>query len=646
MNVNITQVSDSSKATSTTSQSAETEQSEGFFAKLAAFIKGEPSEKQSAETVTVDSPAEGDESTKLMLEQEVSLDGDVGNEDAPLLVKNNVSDSEKHIDADSLKEQSQVLAEGAAQKSGPAIPSNLLESDAEKIVSENGELLGRLDDANKALQDQPGKELPLKGNDNQILVSDDLNTQHNQTILRQAIGKEAATTDLSSGINSIESASLVQAISQEQYADIPEIAKQFIESEQISSDAVLPTELMAHKLSSVNKADKLDVLDVDQVKLAIEGDIERLKHQLKEQGLSGNEIEQIVESAKAQAMSEQLQPHITPVAKAVHTELRSADLNPHSANIAESANVQANPIEAVEAIPAMATSAIPWSASPEEVVGNEMLQKLDGKHKTPQTPVVQSIPQMLNQASQSSNLANSQHIIAPTPNVPLANDVSINQLQQVAATPVASEQAVLKAAVGAKTLGALGKLSQSGAKQGAAAGQEFGLAQQLSQAAGQQVGAGQTQLRAEQASAQAPLPLNRELAGDQVAERVQMMMSKNLKNVDIRLDPPELGRLQIRLNVGGDGATVHFTVANQQARDVIEQSMPRLREMLAQQGVQLGDSSVQQQSSGQQNRYAGNNSGNGQGDSNQAFSNEENLEPGVNLDLNVTTKRDGISYYA
>ena len=58
---------------------------------------------------------------------------------------------------------------------------------------------------------------------------------------------------------------------------------------------------MAHKLSNVNKADKLDVLDVDQVKLAIEGDIERLKHQLKEQGFSGNEIEQIVESAKAQA---------------------------------------------------------------------------------------------------------------------------------------------------------------------------------------------------------------------------------------------------------------------------------------------------------------------------------------------------------
>ena len=51
-----------------------------------------------------------------MLEQEVSLDGDVGNEDVPLLVKNNVPDSEKHIDADSLKDQSQVLAEGCAKE--------------------------------------------------------------------------------------------------------------------------------------------------------------------------------------------------------------------------------------------------------------------------------------------------------------------------------------------------------------------------------------------------------------------------------------------------------------------------------------------------------------------------------------------------
>ena len=646
MNVNIPPVSDSSKAISTNPQSAETEQPEGFFAKLAAFIKGEPSEKQAVDTVVKDSPVEGDESTKLMLEQEVSLDGDLGGEEVSHLAKNNLADSEKHIDADSLKEQSQVLAEGAAQKSGPSIPSNLLESDADKIVSENGELLGRLDDANKVLQDQPGKELPLEVKSDQVLSSDDPNVQYNQDNLHPSLGKKDLTADLSSDLDKLGPAALAHTAYKEQIADIPEIAKQFIEPEQISSDLALSPEFDTYELSDLKTVGNVNMLDVKQAELAIKEDIELLKHQLKGQGLSDVELEQIIESAKAQAMSEQLQGHITPVAKAVNTELRKSGLNPQNIDITDSVNVQAKPSQVLEASPAMATSAIPWSTPSEEVDASEVLQKFEGKQKVPQAHIVQTSPQGLNQASQSSQLANSQNIIQATANVPLANDFPVNQLQQVAATPVASEQAMLKAVMGAKTLGSLGKLSQSGSKQGVAQGQEFSLAQQLSQATGQQVGAGQTQLRAEQASAQAPLPLNRDLAGEQVAERVQMMMSKNLKNVDIRLDPPELGRLQIRLNVGGDGATVHFTVANQQARDVIEQSMPRLREMLAQQGVQLGDSSVQQQSSGQHNRYAGNNSESGQGDSNQAFSNEENLEPGVNLDLNVTTKRDGISYYA
>lgn len=217
-------------------------------------------------------------------------------------------------------------------------------------------------------------------------------------------------------------------------------------------------------------------------------------------------------------------------------------------------------------------------------------------------------------------------------------------MPNVAANPALQEQALLKSALGAKV--AMGA-AQSGESKEAASGEHF--AQQLAAASGQQLGTQPNGMRAEQANpAQVPLQLSRDVAADQVAERVQMMMSKNLKNIDIRLDPPELGRLQIRMNMNGDGATVHFTVANQGARDIIEQSMPRLREMLAQQGVQLGDTSVQQQASGQQQgRYAtGSGQGNGQGSSNHAFGGEENLEPDTNLDLNVATKRDGISYYA
>ncbi|WDG09193.1 flagellar hook-length control protein FliK [Vibrio campbellii] len=178
---------------------------------------------------------------------------------------------------------------------------------------------------------------------------------------------------------------------------------------------------------------------------------------------------------------------------------------------------------------------------------------------------------------------------------------------------------------------------------------QHGLAGQIQAAAGQQGVTAQQQARVDAAQqAQLPLQLTKELANDQVAEKVQMMMSKNLKNFDIRLDPPELGRMQIRMTMNNDLANVHFTVANPQARDLIEQTLPRLREMLAQQGMQLADSSVQQQSSGQQQSGYANAEQNGQGSQGRGFSgqSDENFDADTNLDLNVVSKRDGISFYA
>ncbi|ARV73241.1 flagellar hook-length control protein FliK [Vibrio campbellii] len=178
---------------------------------------------------------------------------------------------------------------------------------------------------------------------------------------------------------------------------------------------------------------------------------------------------------------------------------------------------------------------------------------------------------------------------------------------------------------------------------------QHGLAGQIQAAAGQQGVTAQQQARVDAAQqAQLPFQLTKELANDQVAEKVQMMMSKNLKNLDIRLDPPELGRMQIRMTMNNDLANVHFTVANPQARDLIEQTLPRLREMLAQQGMQLADSSVQQQSSGQQQSGYANAEQNGQGSQGRGFSgqSDENFDADTNLDLNVVSKRDGISFYA
>jgi flagellar hook-length control protein FliK len=296
----------------------------------------------------------------------------------------------------------------------------------------------------------------------------------------------------------------------------------------------------------------------------------------------------------------------------------------------------------------VAAAAIPWATSSDAPVSDEVVLKHDVAPKAQQAAVAQSVQQALSQQQmQAAQVAlqsqSVQHTAAAMP-----ADLAAMQMQQLAAAPnvaISQDQALLKAAMGAKAAGTISQLAKNG--EGQQASQESGFAQQLSQAAGAQGTQSLVQARAEQIAAQAPLQLSREMASEQVAERVQMMMSKNLKNIDIRLDPPELGRMQIRMNMNGDAATVHFTVANQQARDVIEQSMPRLREMLAQQGVQLNDSSVQQQAGQQQRGYANAGQGqNGQGNSNQGVSGEENLEADINLDLNVAAKRDGISYYA
>ncbi|KHT61529.1 hypothetical protein RJ45_21660 [Photobacterium gaetbulicola] len=160
----------------------------------------------------------------------------------------------------------------------------------------------------------------------------------------------------------------------------------------------------------------------------------------------------------------------------------------------------------------------------------------------------------------------------------------------------------------------------------------------------------------EKPSAQPPMLLSKEQAGEQLADRVQMMMSKNLKHVDIRLDPPELGKLQIKLSMNNDQASVQITVANQQSRDLVEQAMPRLRELLQQQGLQLAQSTVQQDSSRQfaggspqHNGQPGQQSQHGQQGNGPAAGHEMaagNGMPAHAADLWMAAPKEGVDYYA
>lgn len=79
-----------------------------------------------------------------------------------------------------------------------------------------------------------------------------------------------------------------------------------------------------------------------------------------------------------------------------------------------------------------------------------------------------------------------------------------------------------------------------------------------------------------------------------VKDKVMVMINQQLKQLDIRLDPPELGSMQVRVNLQGEQAAVSFVVQNPQAKDALEQHMQKLRDMLAESGVDVGEANIEQ----------------------------------------------------
>ncbi len=82
-----------------------------------------------------------------------------------------------------------------------------------------------------------------------------------------------------------------------------------------------------------------------------------------------------------------------------------------------------------------------------------------------------------------------------------------------------------------------------------------------------------------------------------VTRRVALLTGQTLSSARIELDPPELGAMTVKVSVSGDQASVSFASQHAIVRDALEQSFPRLQEMLSQQGLQLADAQVSDESS-------------------------------------------------
>ncbi|WP_299660073.1 flagellar hook-length control protein FliK [uncultured Psychromonas sp.] len=158
--------------------------------------------------------------------------------------------------------------------------------------------------------------------------------------------------------------------------------------------------------------------------------------------------------------------------------------------------------------------------------------------------------------------------------------------------------------------------------------------------------AGNQQQQATNNLLQQPLDIQSKQAAAMMGERVMMMISQGKQEVQIRLDPAELGSMFIKVNIQQDQLQLNIQTQAGLSKDIIEQNMPRLREQLAQQGIQLGEANVQQQSQqqGQQQQNNGMNAMSGRQTHNNGMVEEE--QTAVWMPSKVASTDQGIDFYA
>ncbi|WP_226489080.1 flagellar hook-length control protein FliK [Pseudomonas sp. B20] len=111
-----------------------------------------------------------------------------------------------------------------------------------------------------------------------------------------------------------------------------------------------------------------------------------------------------------------------------------------------------------------------------------------------------------------------------------------------------------------------------------------------------------------------PLAMHQSGWTEGIVDRVMYLSSQNLKTADIKLEPAELGRLDIRINMAPEQQTqVTFMSAHMGVRDALESQMSKLRESFVQQGLGNVDVNVSDQSQQQAQEQASRSQRSGRG---------------------------------
>lgn len=91
-------------------------------------------------------------------------------------------------------------------------------------------------------------------------------------------------------------------------------------------------------------------------------------------------------------------------------------------------------------------------------------------------------------------------------------------------------------------------------------------------------------------------PVTQPRWGDEFSQKITWLAGSGIdQSAELHLNPPQLGPIDVVIKVSGDQATALFTSPHAAVREAVEQAIPRLRDMMADNGITLGNTTVSDQ---------------------------------------------------
>jgi hypothetical protein len=122
-----------------------------------------------------------------------------------------------------------------------------------------------------------------------------------------------------------------------------------------------------------------------------------------------------------------------------------------------------------------------------------------------------------------------------------------------------------------------------------------------------------------------------------VGERIQWMVNQNVQQAEIKLTPPNLGPMEIKISLQNDQTSVTFIATQAPTREALEASIPRLREMFGEINLNLANVDVGHRQASESGREGAEQEAQG----NEPAVDHEHTVKGWSADLGSTTVLNG-----